>query len=207
MARSDSEHSLREHARRNGLSLTRLSNAATVLKYAPHLAEQVRVGALGLDIAYDAAREKKDRAAAVLAQHERLREHAPDLAEQVVEGLIYLDDATATLDQRQEEERLRQQVTHADAIRLADGDATPPLAQLAEHGDITWHQAHQSAEEFLARRQDAIYQTQRALQRIAENWTAVQDLAARPDTAYAREVVEDLLPEDRALAQRLISLG
>ncbi|MFE5257665.1 ParB/RepB/Spo0J family partition protein [Streptomyces coelicoflavus] len=206
MARSLSEHSLRDQAKQHGLSLTRLSNAATILKYAPNLAEQVRVGALGLDAAYTAAREQRDRAAAFLAQHDRLREQAPDLAAQAAEGLISLDDATAALDQRQGEERLRQQVTHADTIRLADGNTAPPLAQLAEQGDITWHEAQQSAEEFLARRQDAIHRAQHALQLIADNWTEVQGLTARPDTQVTRDILGGLAPEVRCLAQRLITL-
>ncbi|MFB6556397.1 ParB N-terminal domain-containing protein [Streptomyces sp. NPDC056405] len=206
MARSFSEQSLRDQAKQHGLSLTRLSNAATVLKHVPHLAEQVRVGTLGLDAAYTAAREQRDRAAAFLAQHDRLREHASDLAAQVAEGLISLDDATAALDQRQEVERLRQQVTHADTIRLADGDTTLLLTQLAEQGDITWHEAQQRAEMFLARRQDAIHRAQHALQLIADNWTEVQGLAARPDTQVTRDILGGLAPEVRVLAQRLITL-
>ncbi|MGA5879517.1 ParB/RepB/Spo0J family partition protein [Streptomyces cellulosae] len=83
MARSFSEHSLRHHAKLHSISLTRLSNAATVLKHHPHLAEQVRVGSLSLDAAYSTVREHLARAAEIKAQHDRLREHAPDLAEQV----------------------------------------------------------------------------------------------------------------------------
>ncbi|APU41104.1 ParB N-terminal domain-containing protein [Streptomyces sp. TN58] len=206
MACSVSEHSLRDQAKTHSLSLTRLSNAATVLKHALHLAEQVRVGTLGLDAAYTAAREQKDRAAAVLAQHERLRQHASDLAAQAAEGLISLEDATAALDQRQEEARLRRQVTHADTIRLADGDTTPPLAQLVARGDTTWSQAHQRAEEFLAHRQETIDRAQHSLHLIAENWTAVQDLAARPGTQLTRDILGRLAPEVRFLAQRLITL-
>ncbi|WP_222316529.1 plasmid replication/partition related protein [Streptomyces cavourensis] len=206
MACSVSEHSLRDQAKHHGLSLTRLSNAATVLKHAPHLAEQVRVGTLGLDAAYNAAREQRDRTAALKAQYDRLREHAPDLAAQVTEGLITFDDATAALDERLETERHRQYVIDADTLRLADGDTTPPLAELVERGDITWGRAHQRAEEFLAHRQDAIDRAQHSLQLIAENWTAVQDLAARPGTQLTRDILGGLAPEVRFLAQRLITL-
>ncbi|MFB6551946.1 hypothetical protein [Streptomyces sp. NPDC056405] len=166
----------------------------------------LRFVGLGLGAAYTAAREQRDRSAALQAQPDLLRQQAPDLAAQAAEGLITLDDATPTLDQRQKEERHRQQVTHADTIRLADGDTTPPLAQLVERGDITWGQAHQRAEEFLAHRQEAIDRALNSLHLIAENWTTVQDLAARPETAYARELLDGLTPEARTLAQRLISL-
>ncbi|MFD4143667.1 ParB N-terminal domain-containing protein [Streptomyces sp. NPDC058572] len=205
MACSASEHSLRDQAKHHGLSLTCLSNAATVLTHAPHLAEQVRVGTLGLDAAYTAAREQRDRTVALKAQFDRLREHAPDLAAQVTEGLLTFDDATAALDERMETERLRQYVIDADTLRLADGDTTPPLAQLVERGDITWGQAHQRAEEFLTHRQEAIGRAQNTLQLIADNWTAVQDLAARPDTQLIQDILGGLAPEVRALAQRLIT--
>ncbi|MER5548491.1 ParB N-terminal domain-containing protein [Streptomyces sp. NPDC002589] len=207
MARSFSEHPLRGHAKLHSISLTRLSNAATVLKHSPHLAEQVRTGTLSLDAAYSTARENKERSAALQAQHDRLREHAPDLAEQVSEGLITLDDATAALDQRQHEERLQQSVKHADALRLADGNPDQPLVRLVEQGDITWSQAQQRAEEFLTRRRNAIHQAQQALRVIAENWAAVQDLAARPDTAYARDILDGLAPEVRSLAKSLTTLA
>ncbi|MBO3674004.1 plasmid replication/partition related protein [Streptomyces sp. NEAU-YJ-81] len=207
MARSFSEHSLRHHAKLHSVSLTRLSNAATVLKHHPHLAEQVRVGNLSLDAAYSTVRELQARAAEIQAQHDRLREHASDLAEQVTEGLLTLDDAIAALDQRQHEEQLRQSVHHTDALRRADGDPAPPLAQLVERGDITWEQPHERAEQFRVHRQNAIQQAQQALRVIAENWAAVQDLAARPDTPYQRDILDGLTPEARSLVQNLTTLA
>ncbi|MGW4727599.1 hypothetical protein ACWEQC_00080 [Streptomyces shenzhenensis] len=94
----------------------------------------------------------------------------------------------------------------ADTLRLADGDTTPPLAELVERGDITWGQAHQCAEEFLAHREDAIDRAQHSLQLIAKNWTAIQDLGARPGTQLTRDILGGLAPEVRFLAQRLITL-
>ncbi|MFI8325231.1 hypothetical protein [Streptomyces sp. NPDC085529] len=41
---------------------------------------------------------------------------------------------------------------------------------------------------------------------IAESWTAVQDLAARPDTQLTQDILGGLVPEVRLLAQRLITL-
>ncbi|WP_158973325.1 ParB/RepB/Spo0J family partition protein [Streptomyces griseus] len=207
MARSFSEHSLRHQAKVHSISLTRLSNAATVLKHNPPLAEQVRSGQLSLDAAYSTVRERQARSAEIQAQHGRLREHAPDLAEQVVEGLRTLDNAIAALDQRQHEEQLRQSVQHTDALRLADGDSAPPLAQLVERGDITWEQAHQRAEEFLVHRRNAVQQAQQALRVVAENWATVQDLAARPETPYRRDILDGLTPEVRSLVQNLTALA
>ncbi|MBC9714343.1 ParB N-terminal domain-containing protein [Streptomyces sp. TRM66268-LWL] len=206
MACSLSGHSVRRQAKLHGLSRSRLSAANVVLEHAPHLAEKVRIGEMGLDAAHSLALENKARSATLQERHGRLREHAPDLAEQVTEGALTLDEAIATLDQRQEEERLQHPVREADALRLADGDTAPPLAQLAEQGGITWHQAHQRAEEFLTQRQDAIHQARQALQLIAESWPIIRDLAARGDTPYTRDILDGLTPEARTLAQDLTTL-
>ncbi|MFI8102676.1 ParB N-terminal domain-containing protein [Streptomyces sp. NPDC086023] len=207
MACSVSGHSLRDLAKLRGLSRSRLSAANVVLKHSPDLAEQVRIGALSLDNAYNTVSEDKARAAALQEQYDRLREHAPDLAEQVAEGQITLVDATAALNERLETERLRQYVIDTDTVRQADGDTAPPLAELVERGDITWPEARQRAEEFTVRRRDTIQRSRQALHLIAEHWTAVQDLAARPDTVYAQDVLDGLAPEARFLAQALIALA
>ncbi|MEU4100260.1 ParB/RepB/Spo0J family partition protein [Streptomyces tanashiensis] len=205
MACSVSGHSLRDLAKFHGLSRSRLSAANVVLKYSRELAEQVRIGALSLDNAYNAVSEGKARAAALQEKYDRLRELAPDLAEQVTESQITLADATATLNERLEMEQLRQYVIDTDAIRQADGDTTPPLAELVERGDITWPEAHQRAEEFTVHRRDTIQRSRQALRLIAENWTAIQDLAARPGTRYAQEVIDGLTTEARALVKELTS--
>ncbi|MEV6123852.1 ParB N-terminal domain-containing protein [Streptomyces sp. NPDC052077] len=206
MACSLSGHSLRGLAKTHGLSRTRLSAASIVFQHTPDLAEQVRIGAFPLDAAYDIARETKAQAEAFQEKRDRLTEHAPDLAKQVTDGRLTLDEAIVALEERQEASRIRKQIADADTLHLADGHTTPPLAQLAERGDITWHQANQRAEEFLARRQEAIDRAQHSLQLIAESWTAVQDLAARPGTQLTRDILGGLVPEVRLLAQRLITL-
>lgn len=147
------------------------------------------------------------RTAALQERYDRLRGHAPELAEQVTAGALTLDDAISTLDERQEEERFQHRVREADAVRLSDGDIAPPLVQLVEQGGITWRQANQHAEEFLARRQEAIDRARQALQLIAETWATIQDLAARPNTPYARDVLDDLTAEARIVAQNLITLA
>lgn len=203
VACSLSGHSLRTQAKLHDISRSRLSAANVVLQHAPDLAERVRLGKLGLDAAHDQARERKARTEALLAQHERLQQHAPDLTEMVTEGLLTLDAAITALDQRLEEEQLRRLVKECDAIRLADGDTTPAFTQFAERGDFTWGQAAQRAEEHRAHRHEAILHTQQALQLIAANWAAVHDLAARPDTPYAQEILDGLTPEAHALATHL----
>ncbi|MFE0578122.1 plasmid replication/partition related protein [Streptomyces sp. NPDC058874] len=207
MACSFSGHSLRDLAKLHGLSRSRLSAANVVLKHSPDLAEQVRTGTLSLDNAYNTVSERKARAVALQKQYDRLREHAPDLAEQVTESEITLADATAALNERLETERLWQYVINADTARLADGDTTPPLAELVERGDITWPEAHQRAEEFAVHRRDTIQRSRQALHLIAEQWTVIQDLAARPGTPYARDILDGLAPEARSLAQSLITLA
>ncbi|MGP3638231.1 hypothetical protein ACTU45_33785 [Streptomyces sp. 24-1644] len=91
----------------------------------------------------------------------------------------------------------------ADAIRLADGDTTPPLGQRRSGENITWNQAHESAEQFLAQRQEIINRTQQALEQLAQHWTGVQKLGAHPNTPYSQEILDGLSPHARALTARL----
>ncbi|MCX4818572.1 hypothetical protein OG883_01345 [Streptomyces sp. NBC_01142] len=63
----------------------------------------------------------------------------------------------------------------------------------------TWHQAHQISEQFLAQRGETINRTQKALEQLAENWTALQKLEAHPNTPYAQEILDGLSPHARAL--------
>ncbi|MEU1090761.1 ParB N-terminal domain-containing protein [Streptomyces sp. NPDC005892] len=195
MSRSLSERSLRDHAQLHNISLTRLANAAMVLKHAPELAEQVRTGELGLDSAYRTVHERKAHAAAVQARYDHLSRHAPDLAAGVAEDLLNLDAAIKALEQRREEEPLRRHVQHVDALRLADGDTAPPLGQLVEQKDITWRQAHQEAERFLVQRTEAIHRAQQAIEQLAVDWPAIR----HPETPYAREIVDGLSPQARTL--------
>ncbi|MBT2451810.1 ParB N-terminal domain-containing protein [Streptomyces sp. ISL-43] len=203
IARSVSEHSLRTQAKLHAISLTRLSNTTTVLKYSPDLAEEVRIGALRLDSAYETARRRKAEAAALIARHEHLRQHAPDLADQVSEGILSLDQATTALDQQLEDARLQLLVAEMDAIRKADGDTAPQLTQRAQQGELTWHEAHRLAEEHRSQRQDAIHRTRQTLEQLAAHWPDVESLADRLNTPYAREVLDGLTPEARAVATRL----
>ncbi|MFE9930856.1 ParB N-terminal domain-containing protein [Streptomyces sp. NPDC005533] len=203
MACSVSEHSLRSQAKLHAISLTRLSNATTVLNHAPDLAEQVRIGTVRLDAAYETVRRAKAEAAEVNARYEQLRQHAPDLAEQVSEGLLSLDEATGVLDQRLEDARLRPLVVAVDALLQADRDAAPQLTQRAQQGELTWHEAHRLAEERRSQRQEAIHRTRQVLEELATHWPDIESLADRLGTPYAREVLAALSPTARAIAARL----
>ncbi|MFE1286328.1 hypothetical protein [Streptomyces sp. NPDC058751] len=203
MACSFSGHSLRGLAKTHGLSRTRLSAANVVLQHSPHLAEQVRIGAFPLDAAYDIAREHKAQADALQEKRNRLTENAPDLAKQVAGGHLTLDNAITTLEERQEQTRIRKQIAEADELRLADGHTTPPLTQLAERGDITWHQADQQAEQYLTHRQSAIHHTQQAIEQAAQHWATIRPPMLRPGTAFAREVHAGLSLEAQELAAHL----
>ncbi|MCY0927041.1 hypothetical protein OTB20_12680 [Streptomyces sp. H27-H1] len=203
MARSLSGRSPRTQAKLHTISLSVLSRANVVLEHGPGLAEQVRIGALRLDAAYDEVCRRKAQAAAVTAQYDNLLRHAPDLAAQVAEELLTLDEATTKLGRRLEEDRLRQRVKEIDAVRQADGDTTPAHTYLAEQGEITWQQAHQLAEQHHTQRQESIHRTQQAIEQISANWTAIQNVSARPDTPYTREILEGLTPEAHTLIQGL----
>ncbi|MFD4373341.1 plasmid replication/partition related protein [Streptomyces sp. NPDC058486] len=206
MACSFSGQSLRDLAKSHSLSRTRLSAANVVLKYTPDLAEKVRIGAFPLDAAYETALETKAKATARQEKHDRLTQHAPDLDKQVSDGHLTLDEAIETLEERQEQTRIRKEITDADTLRIADGHTTPPLAQLAERGDLTWNQAHQQAEEYVAQRRTAIHETQQAIEQAAQHWTTIRAQIPRPGTALARECHAGLSREAQELITHLTAL-
>ena len=64
----------------DGLSKQRISEARTVLQYAPDLADNVLSGSASLDVAYKTARERKNAASSEETQLAKLREQYPELA-------------------------------------------------------------------------------------------------------------------------------
>lgn len=82
-----------------------LSQARTVLRHAPDLADHVINGSLSLDKAYEEARIRKGRADTYEARFNALKAAAPDLAEMVVEEKLTLEEAEAA--QREREEKAR----------------------------------------------------------------------------------------------------
>jgi hypothetical protein len=80
---------------------SRLSQARTVLRYAPDLLDPVRSGAMALNAAYEQARIRKGRAETHESRFERLKAVAPDLAELVVDGQLQLEEAEGAYRERQ----------------------------------------------------------------------------------------------------------
>lgn len=87
--------SMRDVARAAGTSAARIAYAAVVLDHAPDLADAVLSGAVPLDEAYTAARQRKEAAASLEARFGRLQVTAPDLAALVVEARMSIEDAVA----------------------------------------------------------------------------------------------------------------
>ena len=116
----------REVATQLGMSQDRLKRASVVLVHAPDLADAVIAGAIGLDAAYEVARENKEKAEGAEAQLARLRTEAPELADRVVEGDLTLKGAWAERKARAEEDqRQRRVATHLLC------EVVPALAQTA----------------------------------------------------------------------------
>ena len=112
-----------EGAQSSGVSQQRVSQANTVIRNAPELADAVMAGTMPLNDAYAQARQRKDEKETRQEQAMRterdlaaLRIHAPDLADLVAEERIPLRDAVAAKRQRDEEERReREDVTQTTA--------------------------------------------------------------------------------------------
>lgn len=93
------------------VSKQRVSHARVVRDHAPDLVDGVIAGAMGLDAAYQIARERKTAADSVEAQLARLRAEDPELADKVVEGELTLPGAWAERKARAEEEQRQRRVS------------------------------------------------------------------------------------------------
>lgn len=80
------------------LSSGKLSQARTVLRHAPDLADSVINGSISLDNAYEEARIRKCQAETYEARFLSLKIAAPDLADLVVDGQLHLAEAQAAYD-------------------------------------------------------------------------------------------------------------
>lgn len=137
----DSGHTVREIEEQLGVARAVIGRANVVWRYAPELVDSVISGDIGLDRAYETAREKKAQTDSAEAQLAKLRSADPALADRVAEGELTLPGAWAELKARQEEE-LRQrrvatnllcetlpslaQVRGTNAFSLYDPDLAPP---------------------------------------------------------------------------------
>jgi hypothetical protein len=80
-----------------------VSMARTIIKYAPDMADSVRLGAVALNDAYDVARVRKAKSETSEERLRRLQVSAPDLAAAVVEEKLKLPEAEAVQRKRQEQ--------------------------------------------------------------------------------------------------------
>ncbi|WP_370666688.1 ParB N-terminal domain-containing protein [Streptomyces sp. IBSBF 2507] len=123
--RSETERSARSVSEQAGVSLGRIGQANIVLRYTPDLVDSVIAGAVGIDEAYQTAREKKAQADSAEAQLARLRNEDPALADRVVEGELTLQGAWAERKARIEEDIRQRRV----ATQLLC-EVVPSLAQV-----------------------------------------------------------------------------
>lgn len=121
----DSGHTVREIEEQLGVARAVIGRANVVWRYAPELVDSVISGAVGLDRAYETARQKKAQTESAEAQLAKLRAADPALAARVVEGELTLQGAWAELKARQEEE-LRQRRVATNLLC----EILPSLAQV-----------------------------------------------------------------------------
>jgi hypothetical protein len=102
-------------------SRARLSQARTVLRCSPSLAQKVAKGITSLDDALEIARQQDESVKAQEANLQRLRKFAPDLANLVAEERLTLNGAMAAFqDRKATEERVRQSGRNAAAGIVGD---------------------------------------------------------------------------------------
>lgn len=158
------QNTVRAAAADQKVSAARLSYAGTVLEFATELADAVITGAMGLDKAYEVARERKTAADSTEAQLARLRAEDPELADKVVEGELTLPGAWAERKARAEEEQRRRRVaTHL----LCEN-----LVSLAQANGFDLGQRYDPAEALPGRAvtSQTIAGAQTALDELAATW-------------------------------------
>lgn len=102
-----------------GFSQGKISEARTVLRWIPELADRVLAGTTPLDEAYAEAQRLKKQADEEPPRLARLREQAPDLADLVDEGRMRLTEAESAQATRLEDER-RQRQANLDILNGLD---------------------------------------------------------------------------------------
>lgn len=93
-------HSTRDAAEVANVAQAYVAKAASVLRYAPDVAEAVMSGATALNDAYAVAQERKKAADTTEARMREIRDEAPDLAALIDEDRMTFNDAWAALKQR-----------------------------------------------------------------------------------------------------------
>jgi hypothetical protein len=110
----ETKQSVRVAGKASHISPARVSQADTVIDYAPDLSDSVLLGSVSLDSAYDEARQRKEEARirreAAETENEkllRLQKSYPDLADMVKEERLTMGEALAAVEARKAEERQR----------------------------------------------------------------------------------------------------
>jgi len=124
------------------INAARISQASTILQYAPELVDAVMSAGKGLDGAYKEALDRKAAAFSVEARMARMRLEAPDLVDFVIEGRLQIGEAIAALDKRQREaEQARQTATTNLSTALlytSPGSMTPDECATRWRESVDW---------------------------------------------------------------------
>ncbi|MEN8654405.1 ParB N-terminal domain-containing protein [Streptomyces sp. 21So2-11] len=124
-SRPEKGQTVRDLGEQLGVARAVIGRASIVWQYAPNLVDAVISGAMGLDGAYNTAREKKAQTDSAESQLARLRAEDPRLADRVVEGELTLQGAWAERKARMEEDLRQRRV----ATQLLC-EVLPSLAQI-----------------------------------------------------------------------------
>lgn len=163
----------------------RLSEAAVVLDWAPHLVAQVMASGTSLRSAAEEARRLKHEAEEVTARMAALRERAPDLYELVVEGRMSLDEGEGAADTR--DEKARQ-------------DAARERRQAEERASEEERQRQFREQE----RQESLERDRDRVRSVNSGWPTVRTILADPASPLAVEIIDGLGETDQQALRQII---
>lgn len=169
--------------------------AGIILDWREDLGNEVLLGELGLDAAYQEARQERDMQT---TRAEKLAQLPADLAALVEAGARDLDEALAEAQQRST-------VYDVDKIRDRDGAPPPSFADRAESGSVSWAEAATLARGWQTDRGEAIERDQRRIRNIVTGWGTVRTILADPENAYVADVLDSLGESDRRAITAIIT--
>lgn len=172
-----------------------VGRAGVVLDWRPDLADQVLLGTLALDAAYQESRQERDRQT---VRADKLAQLPADLAALVEAGARDLDEALT-------EARYRGTVYEADKVRDNDGTPPPSFTDRAESGSISWAEAARLSEGWLRDRAEAIERDRRRILNIVSGWGTVRSILANPDSTYVADVLDGLGESDRTAITGIVN--
>jgi ParB/RepB/Spo0J family partition protein len=112
------KQSMREAAAHAGVSASRVTQATTVLQYAPDLADSILSGATSLSEAHQTAQQRKHASEGEEARFARLKAASPELATEVAEGRLTLHGAEAEWAERKERLRAQQVAISRSVVNI-----------------------------------------------------------------------------------------